>query len=29
MYQNLNQHPQMAIETFATVADAEAWLRSE
>jgi hypothetical protein len=29
MYQNLNQRPQMVIETFATLADAEAWLRSE
>lgn len=29
MYQNLNAHPQITIEIFATVAEAEAWLRAE
>jgi hypothetical protein len=29
MFQNLNQHPQMAIEIFSTVEAAEAWLRAE
>jgi hypothetical protein len=29
MYQNLNEQPQVAIEIFAAVADAETWLRAE
>ena len=29
MYQNLNNHPQITIEIFATAEDAEAWLHKE
>jgi hypothetical protein len=29
MYQNLNTHPQITIEIFATVEDAEAWLHKQ
>jgi hypothetical protein len=29
MFQTLNDHPQITIEIFATVEDAEAWLRAE